>query len=189
VLDLTDMTWRQYPQGVLGRTCVPWVVVENILYSYGGSKGGGMLRLNLDTFEIEIRATIGVEPPPTVMGAGMVRIDNHLFFFGGRSDSEWTLAYACDIRRMRWFVFHVVPDGETVSLADGIVNDAGLFMLPRIHSFGFCYEKENREVIAFLGEPERDPPPFFRMALGEALSVINLREDMIAAFKPPTDLL
>jgi hypothetical protein len=137
----------------------------------------------MDTFKIETRDTIGNEPPPTVMGAGMVRIGHHLFFFGGRSNSEWTLTYACDVRRMWWFVFQVLPDGETVSLADGIVNDAGLFMLPMIHSFGFCYEKQSREVITFLGVPERDPPPFFRMALGEALSVINLREDMMAAFK------
>jgi hypothetical protein len=84
---------------------------------------------------------------------------------------------------MWWFVFHVMPDGDSVSIADGSISEMGLFMLPRLHSFGMCYVQERREIMAFLGSPERDPPPLFVVSVGEALSVIHLREDMIAAVK------
>jgi hypothetical protein len=183
VLDFSTMTWTQYPQGVSGRTSVPWVIVGHELYSYGGSKSGGMVVMNLDTFVITTRQTIGAEPPSGVMGAGMVRIGNYLFFFGGRANTEWTLMYACDLKRMWWFVFHVMPDGDTVSVTDGSISDVGLFMLPRIHSFGMCYVKETRQIMAFLGHPEKDPPALFIVAVGEAFSIISLREDMLAMLK------
>jgi hypothetical protein len=58
-------------------------------------------------------------------------------------------------------VFHVVPDGETVSIADEQISQSGLFMLPRIHSFGICCEERARQIIAFLGHPEKDLSPLF----------------------------
>jgi hypothetical protein len=183
VLDFSDMTWRQYPQVVAGRTGVPWVIRDNFLYSYSGSKSGGLLVMDLETFRISVKETIGAEPQSAVMGAGMVGIGKYLIFYGGRANNDWTLMYACDVTTLWWFVFHVVPDGETVSLADGSVSESGLFMLPRLHSFGFCYEPQARQVIAFLGHPEKDPPPLFIVSCGEAMSVINLRDDMIAALK------
>jgi hypothetical protein len=91
--------------------------------------------------------------------------------------------YACDVTRMWWFVFHIMPDGETVSLADGSVSQLGLFMLPRIHSCAICYAEEKRQIVAFLGYPEKDPPPLFVVSCGEALGVINLRDDMLSALK------
>jgi hypothetical protein len=183
VLDFATMTWTQYPQTVAGRTAVCAVIMGNVLYSYGGSKSGGMLCINLDTFQLSTRETIGTEPASGVMGAGMVLVGKYILFFGGRANNEWTLMYACDVQRMWWFVFYVEPDGETVSLGDGFVSDAGLFMLPRIHSFGMCYVKETRQLVAFLGHPEKDPPPLFVVSCGEALSVINLRDDMMDAFR------
>jgi hypothetical protein len=183
VLDFSDMTWRQYPQVVAGRTGVPWVIRDNFLYSYSGSKSGGLLVMDLENFRISVKETIGAEPQSAVMGAGMVGIGKYLIFYGGRANNDWTLMYACDVTTLWWFVFHVVPDGETVSLADGSVSESGLFMLPRLHSFGFCYEPQARQVIAFLGHPEKDPPPLFIVSCGEAMSVINLRDDMIAALK------
>jgi hypothetical protein len=183
VLDLATLSWTQHPQEVTGRTAVPSVIVGNVLYSYGGSKSGLMLCLNFERAEIQTRETIGAEPPSGVMSAGMVRVDKYLFFFGGRANNDWTLMYACDIGRMWWFIFHVVPDGETVSAADGSVSDSGLFMLPRIHSFSMCYVKETKQIVAFLGHPEKDPPPLFVVSCSEALGIIHLREDMLAALK------
>jgi hypothetical protein len=183
VLDLETLVWSQHAQEVAGRTAVPGVIVGNILYSYGGSKSGLMVLLNLDRFVLETRETVGAEPPGGVMGAGMVIVDKYLFFFGGRANNDWTLMYACDIGRMWWFVFHVVPDGETVSITDGSISEIGLFMLPRLHSFGMCYVRETKQIVAFLGHPENDPPPLFVVSCGEALSVIHMREDMMAALK------
>jgi hypothetical protein len=174
VLNFKTMTWTQFPQKVAGRMAVPFEIAGNTMYIYGGSKTGGMLCLDFDALEFTTRETIGVGPPTAVTGAGMVRIGRYLIFFGGRMNNDWSLMYACDLIRMWWFVFHVVPDGQTVSIADGSVSELGLFMLPRLHSFGMCYVHETRQIVAFLGHP-----PIFVISCGEALSIINLREDML----------
>ena len=179
VLDFSNMTWTQYPQkDVTGRTAVPHAVIGNILYSYGGAKSGGMLMINLDTFQVIVKQTTGAEPPGNVMASGMVAVDRYLFFFGGKASSNWTLMYACDTQRLWWFVFHMMPDGETVSIADGTISDMGLFMLPRIHSFAVSYIRNTRQIVACLGHPEKDPPPLFIVSIGDALGVIHMREDM-----------
>lgn len=179
ILDFSNMTWTRIPQEVAGRTAVPSVIIGNTLLSYGGAKSGGMLLCNLDTGAMTVKQTIGAEPVSSVMCAGMVSVGKYVFFFGGKGTTNWTLMYACDTVRMWWFVFHIMPDGETVSVADGSISDLGLFMLPRIHSFGVCYVKEKRQIVAFLGHPEKDPPPLFVVSIGEAMGVINLRDDMI----------
>lgn len=183
VLDFKTNTWSQYQQGISGRTAVPFVIMCNVLYSFGCSKSGGMLTLNFDTNKVEIKNTIGVEPPSSVIGSGMVRIGKYALFFGGKGKGEHTLVYACDLLKMWWFVFHILPDGKSVTLVDGKISEFGLFMLPRIHSFGYCYVKEKREVLAYLGYPEKDPPPLFIISIGEALAFLNLRDDMIDIFQ------
>jgi hypothetical protein len=183
VLTFENMTWQKYDQDVAGRTAVPSVISQNFLYRFGGSKSAGMLVMNLETLSISIRPTTGAEPPSAVMGAGMVIVEKYAFFFGGRANNSSTLMYACDLTTLWWFVFHVMPDGETVSVADGSVSELGLFMLPRIHAFSMCYVKESRQILAFLGAPEKDPPPVFSVAIGEAMSIIHLRDDMVAAMR------
>ncbi|KAH0794715.1 Kelch motif family protein [Histomonas meleagridis] len=180
VLDLQTMTWSQVPQQISGRAAVPFVPVDNILYSYGGSKLGGFLCLNMETYEMAVRECIGAPPPSQSSSAGMVLVEKYLFYFGGKANNKWTLMYACDIQRLWWFVFHVMPDGESVSISDGSVSEQGLFMLPRIHSFGVCYVAEKRTILAFLGYPEKDPPPLFTVYIGDAMAVIHHREDMLA---------
>jgi hypothetical protein len=183
VLSFETMTWFQYPQQISGRTAVPAELAGNILYIYGGSKTGGLICVNLDTFEVQSRDTIGSGPPSSVMGAGMIRIGRYLFFFGGRSNNDWGFMYVCDLIRMWWFIFHIIPDGETVFVGDGSVSNVGLFMLPRLHSFSMCYVRKTRQIMAFLGYPEKNPPPLFIVSCGEALSIINMKEDMIDALK------
>lgn len=178
VLDFSTMVWEQHPQGITGRTAVPFVIMGDTLYSFGCSKSGGMLALDLNENCVEIRPTVGVEPPCAVTCAGMVRVGKYALFFGGKGKGEHTLIYACDLKKMWWFVFHVLPDNRSVTLADGRVSESGLFMLPRMHSFGYCYVRERREVLAFLGAPEKDPPPMFKIYIGEALAFLNLRDDM-----------
>ncbi|OHT05921.1 Kelch motif family protein [Tritrichomonas foetus] len=185
ILDLSNFQWTQKPQDVGGRTAVPHAIIGNKLYSYGGSKSGGMIILDLDNETIDVKQTIGAEPPSAVMSSGMVAVDHYVFFFGGKANSKWTLMYACDVDRLWWFVFHLVPDGETVSLADGTISEFSLFMVPRIHSFAVCYVKEKRKIMAFLGHPINDPPPLFNVAIGDALPVIHLREDMLDLIRSP----
>lgn len=188
ILDLTTMEWRQVETSVSGRTAVPHAVIGSKLYSYGGSKNGGLLIIDLEQETVDVIQTIGSEPPSAVMSAGMVAADHYLLVFGGKAKSESTLMYACDIHKMWWFVFYVVPDGETVSIQDGTLSELGLFMLPRISSFAVCYVPEKRTIMAFLGHPLNDPPPLFNVNIGDALPILHLREDMLSALKGEFDI-
>jgi hypothetical protein len=84
---------------------------------------------------------------------------------------------------MWWFVFHVAPDGTSVTHLDGKVDSVGLFMMPRMHSFCMCYAKERREIVSFMGAPMNDPPQLNVIEIGNALSAIHLREDMFVMEK------
>ena len=179
ILHLDTMTWETKKTDVSGRTAAPFVTYGDKIYSFGSSKQGGLLEIDMTNHTVNILKTIGSEPPSAVMSAGMARVDNLVFFFGGKSNSQWTLIYACDLTKRWWFVFHVMPDGESVSVSDGSVSDIGLFMLPRLNSFSLVYNEPRRELVATLGEPHNDPPQLFLVQIGEALSVIHMRDDLI----------
>jgi hypothetical protein len=181
ILDFRTRVWTMVPSMERGRTAVPAVVLGNRILSYGGSNHPGVWVLDMSTNEISIINATGAPPPPDVMKAGMVRVGRHLFFVGGRvkTEPDWTLLYCLDIDRMWWFVFFVAPDGESVTMADGLVRN-GCFLLPRIHNFGLGYSHEKRAIVAFLGCPYTDPPTLFLISIGEAMGAINLRDDLRA---------
>ena len=178
VLDLKTMKWRAIPQEIIGRTGVPYAVIGNKLYSYGGSKTSGMVVIDLENETVDVKQVKGATPPSNILSAGMVAFDHYLLFFGGRAQAKNTIIYACDVNQMWWFVFYVKPDDQTVSLADGCLSETGIFMIPRIHSFSLIYVKDERKVCGFLGRQIRDSSYFFNISVGESLSVLHLREDM-----------
>jgi hypothetical protein len=45
------------------------------------------------------------------------------------------------------------------------------------------YESASRTIVTFLGHPEKEPPPLFAIACGDALGVIHLRDDMLAMLR------
>lgn len=179
ILDINTMVWSTIPTNEKGRSGVPSVVVDYNLISYGGSHTDGLFTINMADPKIKIVPTTGFAPQSEVMNAGMVRANNLVFFFGGKDkNSNYTILYALDYDKKWWFIFHVKPDGESVTMLDGNVSDNGIFMLPRIHSFGVAYSKVHRTIVAFLGLPYSDPPNLFLISIGEALGFINLRNDM-----------
>lgn len=179
ILDIRTMKWSTVQTNEKGRTSVPSVVIDNNLISYGGSHTDGLFTINMADPKIKIIPTTGFAPQSSVMSAGMVKVNNFVFFFGGKDkSSNYTILYALDYEKKWWFIFHVKPDGESVTLLDGNISDNGIFMLPRIHSFGVAYSKVHRTIVAFLGLPYTDPPNLFLISIGEALGFINLRSDM-----------
>ena len=178
ILDLNTLVWRSVPQDIAGRVASPGVIFEGKYYTFGASKSAPMLVLDFATEKLSSQQTKGAEPPSATLGGRMTLVDKFMFYFGGKANTNWTLVYACDLTKMWWFVFHIVPDEETVTLADGAISDLGMFLLPRIHSFGVCYVPEKREIIAFMGS-KADPPPLFVLSIGAPMAVVNLREDML----------
>ena len=182
ILNFNNLTWCHKPTGINGRTSVPYVNFGSNLYSYGGSKTDTLLIIDLEEEIVKEIPTTGSPPPFKISSAGITYAEGYLFFFGGKSKPAWTLMYALDIKKMWWFVFHVLPDGETTTYTDGRIEKIGLFLLPRIDSFGMHYVPKTRSLIGCLGNPFNNPPPFFIITIGEALPIIKLREDMIDMF-------
>lgn len=181
VLDLKTLEWKEYPQhSILGRGSIPYVTLGSKIYGYGCSKSSGMLVIDMETNKIYIQPTKGVEPKSSTVAAGMVHFGDFFFYFGGRDSGQgpWSYLYACSISTWTWFIFNVIPDGETVSLDDGKLTKDGTFQLPRLEGYGAVCLPERREFLAFLGSPQKDPPPFFILKLDKALPIVHLHQDM-----------
>ena len=112
----------------------------------------------------------------------MVLVDKYAFFIGGKSNSKFTLIYACDLERLWWFVFHIKPDRVSANTSNGYVNEIGMFLVPSLHSFALFYSNKRREIGMTLGIPTIDPPPISTISIGEALGFLHIRDDMIDAF-------
>lgn len=188
VLDLSTNVWTSTNPKVSGRANTPWVVSDDKILSYGGSKGGEMLIIDMTNLNISICPCVGTPPPSEVTGAQMLLIERYLFYFGGKASTDWTFIYACDLTKMYWFVFDMEPDGKTVQLKDGHVSDIGMFMLPRLHSYGCCYSKKYKSIFAFCGYPMEEPMPINIIYIGEALSVMHVIDDMIEVRKSTADI-
>ncbi|OHT15290.1 Kelch motif family protein [Tritrichomonas foetus] len=171
-------TWRQVKQDITGRTAANCVLYKGMVYSYGGSRSPELLCIDLEKELCFSIKTKGAEPPPDILNAQMVLVENFAFFIGGRKEVEYTFIYVCDLERKWWFVFHVKPDGLTVTTSDGYVNEYGLFMVPCLHSFALFYRENKKELVMTLGAPLIDPPPISIFSIGIALGVLHLRDDM-----------
>ena len=179
VLNTTNFEWESFPQDISGRTHVAFTTVDQIIYAYGSSKTGGLLSIDMEKKVVSLIPTTGPEPQAMITDAAMVHFDKYLMFIGGKASTASTLMYSLDLEKMRWFVFHILPDGSTVSAVDGTISDLGLFMLPRISSLGVTYIESTREIVGYLGNPMKDPSPLFILNIGEALSTLHLRSDML----------
>jgi len=188
VLDIPSRTWTEYPQDIVGRTAIPYIQIDDMVYSYGNSKQGGIIEFDLKNYKLQVVPTTGPEPPSNMMSAGMELVENFIFFMGGKSNAKSSLVYSYDIKKKWWFVFHILPDGETTTMADGTISDIGLFLLPRFYCFALTYYPPKRQLVATLGEPLKDPPPIFIVSIGEALGIIHLRDDMLDCFSRTNQL-
>ncbi|OHT11040.1 Kelch motif family protein [Tritrichomonas foetus] len=184
ILDTETFVWACHPQDIGGRTNIAYDKVGDHIFGYGSAKTGGLLDIDIPNRKVTLQPTTGPEPSAAITDAAFVHFDNYLMFIGGKAASASTLIYAIDLTSFRWFVFHILPDGSTVSAVDGIISDLGFFMLPRTHSVGCIYVPESREIIAFLGFPLKDPSQLFILKVGEALSLLHLRTDMLQTIAP-----
>ena len=183
IMEFSSMTWRTQRTSVEGRPAAPFAQFGSKLYCYGGSTTGGFVCVDMETEQVSVVQGTGAPPNPEVTHSGMVRVENYLFYFGGKSKNVWTMVYACDMSRLWWFVFFVAPDNVTTTTADGRISSDGLFLLPHFSEFSTVYDRAKRQIYAFLGRPEKTPAPVFLLSVGEALGVLNLREDMSAMFQ------
>lgn len=179
VLDMQTMQWTEIPQDVPGRTGCPFVIVGHKLYSYGGSKSGGMLILNFNKNKMKISQITGSAPQSTLINAGMEKIDDkHAVFFGGIASTSYSFMYLINLETLWWSLLPVIPDDQTVSLNDGYICDLGLFMVPRYHSYFLHYLKSKRALIYTMGAQDTEVPTINVINLCDAMCSIHMREDL-----------
>lgn len=188
VFDLETQEWTKFKQSAPGRSGETFETIGSKIYCYMPAKSGGMHVVDMENNEVKQIQTSGREPDdPNLLNAGFVKVDHYLFLIGGKSTSneEYTLLYACDVNKMKWFLFYLIPDDESVNLSDGYINDEYNFMVPRIASMGIVYSTKSRKIVTFLGRPmEEDPPPINVFDLGDAYSILHLEHDMQVLIRP-----
>lgn len=186
VFDTHTSNWTKYPQSATGRSGQTFATIGQYIYCYMSAKNGGMYVVNMETNEVKQYQTSGCEPEdPNLLNAGLVPVDHYLFLLGGKSTNNFTLLYACDVIKMNWFLFYLIPDDETVNLRDGYINEEFNFMVPRTASMGIVYSPKSRRIVTFLGRPiEEDPPPIHIYDLDDAYAIIHLQHDMEEVCKP-----
>ena len=179
-LDFASRQWSHVDHiGYAGR---PGAVVvkfaENDFLIFGDTTGHPLLRFDATTASFKVMACAGVAPPPQVKDAQVAVCDRYLLVFGGEKESPYTYIYALDVARESWFPFSIIPDGETVTLSDGNIK-SGFFQLPRQHSSSVAYSLRTRSVVAVMGNKMLDPPPINVIEMGQAVSVLHLKNDML----------
>ncbi|KAK8858105.1 hypothetical protein M9Y10_013205 [Tritrichomonas musculus] len=188
VLDFATMKWGIVDTTVKGRVGAAWAVSKQRIFVYGGAKSSSQFSVvdmkNNNVIKVDSQ---GSSPKSEVLNAGMVKVGGYLLFFGGEYKNNYTYVYACELSTLWWFVFFVAPDGETTSISDGKISSDGVFQLPRTSSFSSIYDPVKRQVLAFLGHPHKSVTPIFILSVGEAISFLNLREDMMAMLELSLD--
>ena len=188
ILDFDTMAWELKPTHVSGMPGITWTQIgPSVIVAYGGV-ANEIVRIDMKRESVTRTESVGAAPPGNVHHAQMVRVDDYLVFLGGNCGRKWTMVYANYMPRNWWFVLFVIPDGETTSEVDGKVSADGIFLLPKIDSFSAVYVESTREILAFMGRPHRSPVPLFVLSLGDALSVLHLREDMRECFERDCDV-
>jgi hypothetical protein len=178
-LDLESLVWSATDPGFSGRNYIPFAVYQDKIYGYGCSKSGGFIVINMTEGTADIQKAEGTSPASEFVAGGMVAVGQYLIYYGGKDDEEFSLVYACDMKRMRWFNFWIIPDEETVSSADGSIDENGIFYITKMFDFSTSYSPETRKIVACLGCPNRDPPVYSIFSIGEALSILHLRDDLL----------
>ena len=187
VLSFDTMVWELKPVRVDGSPGITWTQIgPSVIIAYGGVENE-IVRLDMKRECVTRTESCGAAPPANVHHAGMVRAGDYLIFLGGNCGKKWTMVYANCMSKNWWFVMFVTPDGETTSEADGKISSDGIFLLPKIDSFSLAYVEERREIVAFLGRPQKSPAPTFVLYIGDALALCHLREDMADMFEMMTE--
>lgn len=184
ILDTETKIWHFIDIDIKGRTGCPFVLIDNLLYIHGGAKeeNAPMMTINLENNEIGQIMPKGVNINTKIMNSSMVKAGPVLIMLGGRANDDFTHVFAFHLKRESWFVFHIAPDGETVSTADGNVDDIGLFQLPRTATTSLVYRENERAIYGFLGAPLMEPPMIHRLAVGDSIAFINLQDDLLSMF-------
>ena len=174
--------WHSCDEKQAGRPAAAFCAHGDKEFVFGSSSDAGLLRFDSESMQFDELSPVGAGPLPELCHPALVAADEYLFVVGGEAESGYMDLFALDVRRLRWFAFHVRPDNVSLTVADGTVSNQGLFMMPRESSASVAYNAHERELVSVMGSLIMDPAPVFRISIGEALGVLHLRSDMYDMF-------
>ncbi|OHT14922.1 Kelch motif family protein [Tritrichomonas foetus] len=174
--------WHRFDVSHTGVPAPAYCVHKGVCYVFGGVTGTPISTFDPQTGQFTPVTCTGTEPTHELTHASLVSADEYIFLIGGESTVKFMHIYALDVKRKWWFAFHVRPDNQSLSLADGIINKVGLFMLPREHSCSVAYSSRERALVSVMGSRMVNPAPVFRISLGLPLAALHLRNDMLDLF-------
>lgn len=180
IFNVATNQWREIPTDVKGRTSAAYASHGDFLYIFGAAATDSLLRFSWKSEKMELIKSTGSPPPSELSAASMIAVDRFLLLFGGKLEKKkYGLMYGFDTVKSRWFIFHVIPDGVSTVLVDGMIDKNGRFMVPRIWSASIVYRKNKRDVVLFLGAPLLEPPNLCVVQLGDALSILHVENDLL----------
>ncbi|OHS94123.1 Kelch motif family protein [Tritrichomonas foetus] len=148
-------------------------------FVFGGVNGSPITQFIPEKGEFNPFPCIGTIPSTDLTRSTLLPADEYMFLIGGEASIAYMHIFALDVKRKWWFAFHVRPDNNSLSIADGTVNKVGLFMLPREHSAAVVYSPTMRSIFSVMGSRMMEPPPIFKIEIGEALASLHQRSDML----------
>ncbi|KAH0788030.1 Kelch motif family protein [Histomonas meleagridis] len=148
-------------------------------YVFGSTRGHPLAKFDRELGTFEIMRCGGTAPPPELTDAMCVVACHYLFVIGGQIDSDYTYLYAVNLDDQQWFAFYVMPDNDSTLLTDGFITKAGLFKLPRQYSGSLAFSAAKRALVCTMGSLFLDPPSVSIISIGNALSVLHLRDDLL----------
>lgn len=149
------------------------------------SKESALLQFDPEAKKL-IEVTDGTHGPATKLrNCSIACANDHLFVLGGTDPEKpepYTLVYTFNIPFKKWSTFYVKPDNKTVTAKDGFVNPSGLFLLPNVPYQSVVYSSKDHCLYGVFGKMFLSKCPLQRIALGDAMSTLNHRNDMLEMF-------
>lgn len=180
-LNINDGVWQRSNESYTGISAPACCFFKGKYYIFGGGVPP-VTTFDPEKCLFEPFPCTGTEPSAELLHATLIAGDEYIFLVGGETSQKYMHIFALDVKRQWWFAFHVRPDNDTLSTADGIVNNSGLFMLPREHSTSAVYSPAQRALVSVMGSRFHNPAPIFKISVDTALSFCHIRSDMYEMF-------
>ena len=180
--NIYDKKWSKCDNpGIEGRRIGLFASSVDQTYQYAlssQSSGSEVIKFDPESKKIISIPCVGHKPHGMLTYAAMAIQNNFLFLVGGKYSSEYTYLYALNLDSHSWHKLYVVPDGISATQSDGFVDKSGLFQLPRINGQTMVYSPKEMSLYALFGNNYLVPCPVQKIELGQALAILNHRDDM-----------
>lgn len=180
IYDTIKNLWKKIPSNVKGRTAASSVEVGHYVYIYGASKYDPMLRFDWENGKLEVVATNGPSPSPEIAYSQMATDGKYIFLFGGKYHrKKYSLLHIFNTSTNHWIETDILPDGDSTTVEDGLVDPKGRFGIQTIWYGSSIYCKQTRTMKIILGVPIIDPPIIHSFDFSDVLAQLNQREDIL----------